>query len=272
MAVEPPHVNLFHPHSLTTTNNIGIDIDDGVMTLPATMPYSTYHHHHHHIHVLPRKRSRLDSITESNVIPFSQKNKFSSQTQPPSFFDNQQSEIDRFIAIHTEKVRMELEEQSNRQSRKLLSVIQYTIEKKLMEKDEEIDRITKLNWMLQERVKSICAENQIWRELAHTNEVTAISLRTNLDQVLAAQISEDHRDDNDDNDDAESSSGSNCGGGGGGDVVVVGRMCKNCGVRESIVLLLPCRHLCLCTMCGSTTRNCPLCYSGINASVHVNFD
>ncbi|CAL0313609.1 unnamed protein product [Lupinus luteus] len=267
MAVEPPHVNLFHPHSLTTTNNIEIDIDDGAMALPSTMPYSTYHHHH--IHVLPRKRSRLDSITESNVIPFSQK-KFSSQTQPPSFLDNRQSEIDRFIALHTEKVRMELEEQSMRQSRKLLSVIQYTVEKKLMEKDEEIDRITKLNWMLQEKVKSICAENQIWRELAHTNKVTAISLRTNLEQVLAAQISRDCHD-NDDDDNAESSCGSNCGGGSGGDVVV-GRMCKICGVRESIVLLLPCRHLCLCTMCGSNTRNCPLCYSGINASVHVNFD
>ncbi|KAE9597322.1 hypothetical protein Lal_00007689 [Lupinus albus] len=268
MAVEALHVNLFHPHSLTTTNNIEIDIDDGVMALPSTMPYSTYHHHHH-IHVLPRKRSRLDSITESNVIPLSQKNKLSSQTQPPSFLHIQHSEIDRFIALHTEKVRMELEEQNVMQSRKLVSVIQYTVEKKLMEKDEEIDRITKLNWLLQERVKSICAENQIWRELAHTNEATAISLRTNLEQVLAAQISEDHHGGDDD---AESCCGSNCGGGGCDEVVVVGRMCKICGVRESIVLLLPCRHLCLCTMCGSTTRNCPLCYSGINASVHVNFD
>lgn len=175
-----------------------------------------------------------------------------------------------------------------RQSRILHSAIQEAMAKRLKEKDEEIQKMGKLNWVLQERVKSLCVENQIWRELAHTNEATANSLRSNLEQVLAAHVSEDRRtapataDNGAEADDAQSSCGSNeearctaeawdntaatsgCGGGGG-------RLCRRCGVRESIVLLLPCRHLCACTTCGSTCRNCPVCHSGINASVHVNF-
>ncbi|KAK7317914.1 hypothetical protein RJT34_02536 [Clitoria ternatea] len=221
----------------------------------------------YHIPV-PRKRSR-DSIAESNTLPVSQKNKISPQ---PSFLDQellyhlqtQHSEIDRFIAQHTEKVRMELEEQRMRQSRMLVTAIQEAVGKKLKEKDEEIQRMGKMNWVLQEKVKSLCVENQIWRELAQNNEATANSLRSNLEQVLA-HVSEEQRQYGGGGDDAESSCGSN------EEVEEERRMCSECGVRESIVLLLPCRHLCLCTICGSTVHNCPLCHSGINASVHVNF-
>ncbi|KAJ1406810.1 hypothetical protein SESBI_24785 [Sesbania bispinosa] len=40
---------------------------------------------------------------------------------------------------------------------------------------KEIEKIGKLNWALEERVKSLCMENQIWRELAQTNEATNAS-------------------------------------------------------------------------------------------------
>ncbi|XP_061356014.1 BOI-related E3 ubiquitin-protein ligase 1-like [Gastrolobium bilobum] len=298
MAVEAQHMNLFPSQLLTNREMIKPDHNqfynaqmDAAMPVSSTMPESFLPFYQstlcgppnsinksdsgltYHVPV-PRKRSR-DSIAESNALPFPQKNKLSSQ---PSFLDqellyhfqNQQSEIDCFIAQHTEKVRMELEEQRVRQSRMLLSAIQEAVVKKLKEKEEEIQRMGKLNWVLQERVKSLCVENKIWRELAQTNEATANTLRSNLEQVLA-HVSEDHRHHGSGaDDDAESSCGSNHQNEENNDAVAE-RMCSNCGVRESIVLLLPCRHLCLCTMCGSTIHNCPRCHSGINASVHVNF-
>ncbi|XP_028784373.1 BOI-related E3 ubiquitin-protein ligase 1-like [Neltuma alba] len=231
-----------------------------------------------------RKRPRDQFIAaESNALLIPHKiNKLSSQSS--SFLaqdilcqlQNQQSEIDHFISQHTEKVRMELQKQRVRQSTALISGIQEAMTKKLKEKDDEIQRMGKVNWMLEERVKSLCVENQIWRELAQTNEATANSLRSNLEQVLAHVAEERHVAGTCEAqaDDAESSCGSN-------DedeeerrwtnAAAGGRMCKKCGVRESIVLLLPCRHLCLCTACGSTVRNCPVCHSSMNASVHVNF-
>lgn len=156
-----------------------------------------------------------------------------------------------------------------------MSAFQENFAKKLMEKDEEIQRMGKLNWVLQERVKSLWLENQIWRDLAQTNEATANNLRSDLEQVLAHVSSKDS--------DAESSCGSNDLADEGGHEEVDAapkektegcsgnRMCRQCRVSESKVLLLPCRHLCLCTTCGSCLRNCPVCHSVINASVHVNF-
>ena len=43
----------------------------------------------------------------------------------------------------------------------------------------------KLNWALEEKVKHLCMENQVWRNIAETNEATANALRCNLEQVLA---------------------------------------------------------------------------------------
>ncbi|KAL6198605.1 hypothetical protein ACLB2K_028394 [Fragaria x ananassa] len=245
----------------------------------------------------PRKRSRDSFMNEFNNFTVPQQKKLSSGLTSP-FLDQdiafqiqqQQSEIDRFIAQHTEKVRLELEEQRRRESRMLVSAIQDTIVKKLQEKDDEIQRMGKLNWVLQERLKSLFVENQIWRDLAQSNEAAANSLRSNLEQVLAHVSEEGHHTGNfgtapaAPEDDAESCCGSNDYGheteaevrlrlGGCTDTLVGGgdRMCKRCGVRESKVLLLPCRHLCLCTMCGSTLQNCPVCDSVMNASVHVSF-
>ncbi|KAF7834623.1 putative BOI-related E3 ubiquitin-protein ligase 3 [Senna tora] len=207
----------------------------------------------------------------------------------------QQLDIDRLIAQHMDNVRMELEEKRKRQARRVIEAIEAGMMKRLRAKEEEIAKIGKLNWALEEKVKSLCVENQIWRELAQTNEATANALRTNLEQVLAqatvvpaacgcaAAM-----------DDAESCCGSSGGGddeeedsegwrriakGGAKDKDgeegrerkgIMRRLCRKCGKGESCVLILPCRHLCLCTMCGSSLHTCPICKSFKTASVHVN--
>ena len=214
-----------------------------------------------------------------------------------------------------EKVRMEIEEKRKRQARRIVEAIEVGMMKRLKTKEEEIEKIGKLNWALEERVKSLCIENQIWRDLAQTNEATANALRSNLEQVLAAQVKEErtHGAALDEAallmDDAQSCCGSSgeeedhhhrdvvveggrrtlaCGvaqdkeddGNGNGNYYNDNyktssecgnnRWCRNCGKQESCVLLLPCRHLCLCTICGSTLHICPICKSPKNASVHVN--
>ncbi|KAK8641960.1 hypothetical protein V6N13_011326 [Hibiscus sabdariffa] len=243
----------------------------------------------------PRKRPRDSLVNCLDSYPVSQKSKLSGvfsvlDDDVLSQIQLQQEEIERFIVEHTEKVRFEVEERRKREARMLITAIQEGAMKKLMEKDEEMQRMGKLNWILQERVKSLYVENQLWRDLAQTNEATAKSLRTNLEQVLA-HVSEEHNVSGGAAaalaDDAESSCGSSdegwrkvmppqpqvIGGGYAADKAVGNndRKCRKCGERESSVLLLPCRHLCLCTTCGSTlVGTCPVCDSITNASVHVN--
>lgn len=140
--------------------------------------------------------------------------------------------------------------------------------KKLKSKQEELEKTVKLNAALQEKVKSLCIENQFWRELAQSSEAKANALRTNLQQVLryrekAADVSEDAEsccDSNaeDDGEEEESNGGNK-----------EGMWCRKCGKEESCVLLLPCRHLCVCSVCESSVSDCPVCRSPKNASLVV---
>ncbi|TQE08740.1 hypothetical protein C1H46_005588 [Malus baccata] len=220
----------------------------------------------------------------------------------------QQFDVVRLISQHMEKVRLEVEEKRKRQARRIMEAIEVGMAKRLRAKEEEIEKMGKLNWALEERVKSLCVENQIWRDLAQANEATANALRTNLEQVLAHQAKDDDNRQNDANaaalmDDAQSCCGSSGGDEGRNDGVVgldgwrtvkrttsanaaeghvgdegtsgacrssTSRWCRSCGKEEACVLLLPCRHLCLCTVCGSSLHTCPICKSTKNASVHVN--
>ncbi|XP_077210679.1 BOI-related E3 ubiquitin-protein ligase 1-like [Tasmannia lanceolata] len=199
----------------------------------------------------------------------------------------QQLEMDRFISHHTEKVRLELAEKRRRHGRRLFAVVEEGMMKRLKAKEEQIEKMGKLNWVLEERVKSLYVENQIWKELAQTNEATANELRSNLEQVLAQVRDErgqglrfieedaesccDSRKEDEKEEEEEDEEG----------MKVVknlreeesnkkNRWCRNCREEESCVLFLPCRHLCLCTACGSTLHTCPICKSNKNASVHVN--
>ncbi|KAI6687053.1 hypothetical protein NL676_023881 [Syzygium grande] len=205
----------------------------------------------------------------------------------------QQLDIDRLISHHMEKVRMEIDERRKRQARRIVGRIEGEVAKRLRAKEEEIQKIGKLNWALEERVKSLCVENQIWRDLAQANEATANALRTNLEQVLA-QVSKDDPPrggaaPEDEADDAASCCGSNYEGGWeeesgrravGGEAQddkrrsrrgrAMTTWCRKCGKEEASVLLLPCRHLCLCAVCGSSLHTCPLCNSPKSGSVHVN--
>ncbi|CAA3001115.1 BOI-related E3 ubiquitin- ligase 1-like [Olea europaea subsp. europaea] len=240
----------------------------------------------------PRKRSRESMNQFYATSNFGAPQKNNSISQFPSFVSEEvlpqiqqyQLEIDSIISQHTKRIKLELEEKQKQQARLLMSAIGEGAMIKLKEKEDQLQRMGKMNLVLQERVKSLFMENQLLRNLAQTNEATANSLRTNLEQVLA-HVSDERL-----------SSGAAGGGGaveedvesccGNSDFREVegeygsrtvaecgGRMCRRCGERESCVLLLPCRHLCLCNICGSGTahvQSCPVCKSAMTATLHVN--
>ncbi|GAA0143273.1 hypothetical protein LIER_03997 [Lithospermum erythrorhizon] len=271
----------------------------------------TYAHHHNNLPGVSRKRSREDSNNSINMnhqfVPFTtptenlynnsgnnnnhySSNLFSFLGQDfSSQIQLDQLEVDRCISHHMEKVRLEMEERRRKCSRNIMAVVEESISKKLKAKEEEILKIEKLNSALVDRVKSLYVENQLWRDLAQSNEATATALRTNLEQVLT-QVRDHHHHHQpypgsvELIDDAQSCCGSNYDEGGerrnlADNVVenncsvngkINSKRCRSCGKEEACVLVLPCRHLCLCSGCDSYVHICPVCESNKSCSLHVN--
>lgn len=237
----------------------------------------------------PQKRSR-DSINNNNY-PFISED-FS------HYIHHQNTDIDNFISQHTEKFRVELEEKRKRETMMIMEAIENEVMKKMKAKEEEIQKIERMNMILEEKVKTLCMENQIWRELAQNNEATANALRNNLQQILMQQMENNNNGDGEysgggdfavaaEAEDAESccSNDEYCGwrrvvmtaqdkdeGTSSGRVMNNNRLCRNCGEGESCVLIMPCRHLCLCSMCGAMVLTCPICDSVKSATLNVNLD
>ncbi|KAF6145508.1 hypothetical protein GIB67_026189 [Kingdonia uniflora] len=200
-------------------------------------------------------------------------------------------ELDALIHLQNEKLRFTVEESRKRHCRVLQSLVQQKVVKKLAEKDFELETARRRNAELEEKVKQISAENQLWFNVAKNNEGLVSSLRTTLQQILTQQqqqqqqtveegygdsdcieivgddvqsccydtnivvVGEEQRSNNKKRSSSSSSSSS--------------MLCKVCNENDVSVLLLPCRHLCLCKHCESKHDTCPICQTVKNASLQI---
>ncbi|KAF7097752.1 hypothetical protein CFC21_099540 [Triticum aestivum] len=192
-------------------------------------------------------------------------------------------DVDRILLKHVKTMWTTLAEQRQTHTRLIISTVEARAAKRLKAKDEEIERIRIMNWALEERLRNLFMEAQMWRDVAQSNEATANVLRGDLQRVLDAQavrgggISGDGQEE-----DAESCCwGENqaplCAEEDVGTPAVEERpatgagRCKACREGAAVVLLLPCRHLCVCAPCAAAALACPACGSAKNGSICINF-
>lgn len=189
---------------------------------------------------------------------------------------------------------MEMDQTRKRQYRSILSAIQGSALHALREKEAELESISRRNAELEEKVNQLASDNQVWIHLARNNEAAVSSLRAALEQALqntagpagaasappsALQDQEEGFGETDFPAPAAAMSAdaySLC----YEETLVVDAnepskmlnrrsACKVCLEREVSVLMLPCRHLCLCKQCDIAVDTCPVCSSIKNASLQV---
>ncbi|KAF7088297.1 hypothetical protein CFC21_091422 [Triticum aestivum] len=190
--------------------------------------------------------------------------------------------VDHNMRNHAEKMCTTSREQRQRHISMMISTVVAKARKQLEAKDQEIEWIRSMNWALKERIRNLHMEAQAWRNVAQSSETVANVLRTDLQQVLEQQ--------------AVRGSGSDGGEGTAGPCwgekhvafcreeheeegetpaveprVTEVEMCKGCGQRAPVVLLLPCRHLCVCAPCAEAARVCPSCMCVKTGCTSVNF-
>jgi E3 ubiquitin-protein ligase BOI-like protein len=158
-----------------------------------------------------------------------------------------------------------------------LAAIEKGVGKKLREKDIEIENMNRKNRELVERIKQVAIEAQNWHYKAKYNESVVNVLKSNLQQAISqgAELGKEGFGDNEVDDAAsyidpnnylslpgKSISRNNMG-------LKEHIACRACKAKEVSILLMPCRHLCLCKDCDGLISVCPVCQLMKTASVQV---
>ncbi|KAJ4712587.1 BOI-related E3 ubiquitin-protein ligase 1-like [Melia azedarach] len=187
----------------------------------------------------------------------------------------QRDELDQFLQAQGEQLRRSLAEKRQRHYRTLLGAAEESIARRLREKEAEVEKATRRNAELEARAAQLSVEAQVWQAKARAQEATAASLQAQLQQAImsGAGGAQDSRRGDD---------GLMCTGEVAEDaesayvdpdrvlsLPVSGPSCKACRKGVASVVLLPCRHLCVCTECDRVIQACPLCFNVRDSSVEV---
>ncbi|XP_019058145.1 PREDICTED: probable BOI-related E3 ubiquitin-protein ligase 2 isoform X2 [Tarenaya hassleriana] len=173
----------------------------------------------------------------------------------------QDAEVERFLKIQGDQLRETILDKIQANQLQTISLMEEKIIQKLCEKEAEVQTINRKNKELEVRTEQLTMEAGAWQQRAKHHENMVTALKYNLESVHSQpRDSKEGCGDSEVDDTASCCSGRNV----SGKERFSGRermMCKFCGGKEVCMLLLPCKHLCLCKECESKLSFCPLCQS-----------
>ncbi|CAN4123300.1 unnamed protein product [Withania somnifera] len=178
--------------------------------------------------------------------------------------ERQKKEFDQYLKTQEEIWARGVRNIKQRHMASLLTAVEKNVGTKLQEKDIELENINRKNRELVEQMKQVTAEAQNWCYRAKCNESLVSTLKLNLQQAM--QSAEQGKEGSGDNelDDAVSYIDPN-----NRLSIPSAVICKVCKLKEVSILLMPCRHLCLCKDCEGLFSVCPICQLMTTASVEV---
>ncbi|KAM0015652.1 putative transcription factor C2H2 family [Helianthus debilis subsp. tardiflorus] len=217
-----------------------VDVSTGLR-----LAFNDHQHHHHHHSFDPQSSGFVSPSDFSDLI------------------NQQGDEIEHYLQAQGEELRRKLAEKRQRHYHALIGVVKESATRIIREKEAVVERAARRNAELEARATQLSAEAQVWEAKARAQEAVAAALQAELQQAVVAvtcvsQVEEVAAAD------AESSyiDPERV-------VVVSGPGCKACGKRVASVVLLPCRHLCVCSECDDVVQACPLCLSLRSSSIEV---
>ncbi|KAI4297770.1 hypothetical protein L6164_037638 [Bauhinia variegata] len=201
-------------------------------------------------------------------------------------FENQRQEIDQYIRLQDEKLRIFLLEQRKQQLTTVFQKVESQALYLLRQKDEELTQAAKRKVELEDFLRRLEAENQAWRRVAEENEAMVFSLHNNLEEMKEKAfycpnngfMAEDVESccDQSSNGDRENGEAAGTEENRVGDAEeqstrkTMMMVCKGCNSRSSCFLFLPCRHLSSCKACEPYLEACPVCREPKKACIETS--
>ncbi|KAG6480286.1 probable BOI-related E3 ubiquitin-protein ligase 3 [Zingiber officinale] len=168
------------------------------------------------------------------------------------------SEIDGVVGFYVERLRDEVREVWKRHCRGLLAAAEGEAARRLRGKEAELEAARLRSAALEEKVRQLSAEGQMWVAAARHHEAAVGVLRASLERTLRTRDGEGYGD-------SEAASADSSCRFATEEMGRCGRLprrsgwCTACGRREARAVLLPCKHLCLCEDCEPAAGECPVC-------------
>lgn len=206
-----------------------------------------------------------------------------------SHVEKQRQEIDRYISLQNERLKLALREQRKQQLALMLKKVEEKVTILLRQKDEEIANARNRTMELEEFTRKMEVESQAWQRQAAENEAMVVSLSNKLEQLreqaccLTSSIgledaescfhgdeypcSRGNKEEEDEEETGETSRET-------GErqkkkKKMMMMVCKVCDSRNACILFLPCRHLCSCKPCEAFLDSCPVCKSPKRATIEA---
>ncbi|KAK9144781.1 hypothetical protein Sjap_004684 [Stephania japonica] len=231
------------------------------------------HQNHHH-----QQQQQQNIVLPSSLILSSCSSPSSSSILSDDLtlqIKQQRDEIDQFLQAQGDHLRRTLAERRQAHYRALLCAAEGSLARRLRDKEMEVEKAARRSAELEDRVAQHRAEAQAWQSKARAHEATAAGLQAQLQQAMACAgpggVGAQDKIQECEAEDAESAhvdpvrvdrldrDGSSS----------VGPACRLCRTRAASVVLLPCRHLSLCTACNAVSDTCPRCATRRTTSVEV---
>lgn len=185
--------------------------------------------------------------------------------------------------LQAERLRRALADTRRRHYRSLVVAAEAAAAQRIREKEAEATEAARRAVDLEDRVARLRAEAAAWQAKAVADQSTAAALHAQLQQAAAAaQAQARGKAEAEEEDNAADDAGSCFV---DPDRVVeiapprpaLARPCRTCRQRSASVVLLPCRHLCVCAECepavpaGAPFAACPMCRGAVTGTVQVFF-
>ncbi|KAF0930512.1 hypothetical protein E2562_033253 [Oryza meyeriana var. granulata] len=194
--------------------------------------------------------------------------------------DKENKEFNYYFGLQVEQLVKCMKEVKQRQMVEFLASLERVVGKKLKEKELEVEAMNRKSKELNEQIRQVALEIQSWQSVALHNQSVANSLKSKLMQMVA-QSSNLTREGSGDSEVDNTASSQNINAAPGGffqsgllsiNSMADGGMgaCRLCSAKEAAVLVMPCRHLCLCADCEKNADVCPVCRFPKSCSVEIN--